>query len=167
MRKDRRRQRTAGRGGGGAGGGGGGGGRVAKGRRRGMYGDSESCDSTIKLGEFCSWRGVVPLACPPARPPAPSSFSLPGTAARRAHSLSFPPFRGYLRFDSPYLPGHPQTPAVYPRSSPRPVPRKLPPPLPSPSPRQPVKDSRIARPRIPASHLLLVIAISSDVGSIF
>jgi len=84
---------------------------VAKGRRRGMYGDSESCDSTIKLGEFCSWRGV---------------------AARRAHSLSFPPFRGYLRFDSPYLPGHPQTPAVYPRSSPRPVPRKLPPPPPLP-----------------------------------
>lgn len=27
-------------------------------KRRGMYGDFESCDSTIKLGEFCSWRGV-------------------------------------------------------------------------------------------------------------
>lgn len=26
----------------------------------GMYGDFESCDSTIKLGEFCSWLVVVP-----------------------------------------------------------------------------------------------------------
>jgi len=36
-------------------------------RRRGMYGDSESCDSTIKLAEFCSWRSIVPLARPPSQ----------------------------------------------------------------------------------------------------
>lgn len=64
--------------------GGGGEERAAKGRRRGMYGDSESCDSTIKLGEFCSWRGVVPLTLAP-------SFA---TGARRRSAPLAPfPFR--------------------------------------------------------------------------
>lgn len=60
-----------------------------------MYGDLESCDSTIKLGEFCSWRGVVPttLYAPPSTLPL--------------SPLSFSPFHRYLRFDSPYLPRHP------------------------------------------------------------
>ena len=61
-----------------------------------MYGDSESCDSTIKLVEFCSWWGVVPLGPPLLilhSDSPPPLFSPP----------SFPPFSSYLRFDSPYL----------------------------------------------------------------
>lgn len=83
-----------------------------KGTHRGMYGDLESCDSTIKLGEFCSWRGVVPTTLyAPLHPLSP--YRSP---------LSFSPFHSYLRFDSPYLLYHlPLPPPAVPfsRSSPR------------------------------------------------
>ncbi|KAL0114528.1 hypothetical protein PUN28_011665 [Cardiocondyla obscurior] len=42
------------------------------------------------------------------RTPSPSPFLCPPPDAAPCLSLSFPPFRGYLRFDSPYLPSHPQ-----------------------------------------------------------
>lgn len=130
-----------------------------------MYGDSESCDSTIKLGEFCSWRGVVPLTLPslPSLPPPPPPAA-PSPAPSRASlaPLSFPPFRGYLRFDSPYLPSHPQLCRSFSR-----VPRLGPYPENYPLPCT-VKDSRTERPRTPASHLLLAAVVSGDgVGSIF
>ena len=60
----------------------------------GMYGDLESCDSTIKLGEFCSWRGVVPTALYAPTTPPTAPFTL---------FLFTVPFHSYLRFDSPYL----------------------------------------------------------------
>lgn len=118
-----------------------------------MYGDSESCDSTIKLGEFCSWRGVVPLTLPPLPPPVPAAPN-----PRLSRPLSFPPFRGYLRFDSPYLPSHPQLYRSFSR-----VPRLGPYPENYSLPRT-VKDSRTERPRTPASHLLLAAAVSGDGG---
>lgn len=114
---------------------------------------SESCDSTIKLAEFCSWRGVVPLTLPSLllSPPAPP---------RAACLRSFPPFRGYLRFDSPYLPRHPRLHRPFSPvfSSPRPgTPKTTAPPV-------SVKDSRTARAAtdLAASHLLLVAAVSGD-----
>lgn len=123
-----------------------------------MYGDSESCDSTIKLGEFCSWRGVVPPSLFLRYHPPPSP--VPDTNPRLFRPLSFPPFRGYLRFDSPYLPSHPQLCRSFSR-----VPRLGPYlenyPLPPPPT---VKDSRTERPRTPASHLLLAAAVSGDGG---
>jgi len=86
-----------------------------------MYGDSESCDSTIKLGEFCSWRGVVPLARPPTLPPHP-----PSQAPLRAALTPFP-FRrsaviyGLIRLIFPTTPNPRRLPvflASYPENYP-------------------------------------------------
>lgn len=117
-----------------------------------MYGDSESCDSTIKLGEFCSWRGVVPLTLAP-------SFATPAPLA------PFPFRRSAVIYDLirlifPATPNSIVLSLVFLASARTPK---------TTSPFHPfhsVKDSRIARPRTPASRLLLAVAISG-IGSIF
>lgn len=115
-----------------------------------MYGDSESCDSTIKLGEFCSWRGVVPL-----------TLALPSLPPRR-HSVPLAPFPfrrsaviyGLIRLIFPATPNSIVLSLVFLASA------RTPKTTSSLYPFRPVKDSRIARPRPPASRLLLVVAIS-------
>lgn len=145
--------------------GGRGGGR--EGRGRGASGKREKARNVWRFGVMrfnYKTRRVLQLAR--RRTPHSRPFLRYGcpTPLRASRTLSFPPFRGYLRFDSPYLPSHPQLHRPFSR-----IPRLGPYPenyLSSPPPFRPVKDSRIARPRTPASRLLLTVAISGR-GSIF
>lgn len=119
-------------------------------QRKGVSGKREKARNVWRFGVMrfnYKTRRVLQLARRRTPHPRPS-FTPPAPPPRPSRSLSFPPFRSYLRFDSPYLPSHPQLRRPFSRSSPRPVPRKL-----NPSP--PVKDSRTERaatdPRITVS----------------
>lgn len=131
-------------------------------RREGMNGKREKARNVWRFGVMrfnYKTRRVLQLARRRTPHPSPTPAPRPrGTNPRLSRPFSFPPFRGYLRFDSPYLPSHPQLCRSFSR-----VPRLGPYPENYPLPRT-VKDSRTERPRTPASHLLLAAAVSGDGG---